>query len=64
MEFTHPEEQEQEVGEGCKRLIKNAITCWNYLYLSQKISELIGPESAGDPIPGHRKRLGRVQAGY
>jgi len=33
------------VAEGCKRLIKNAITCWNYLYLSQKISEVIGPEA-------------------
>ena len=31
-----------EVAEGCKRLIKNAITCWNYLYLSQKISETMG----------------------
>ena len=45
MKFTQPEKQEQEVAEGCKRLIKNAITCWNYLYLSQKISELIGPEA-------------------
>ena len=34
-----------EVAEGCKRLIKNAITCWNYLYLSQKISEVVGPEA-------------------
>ena len=30
-EFTQAEKQEQEVAEGCKRLIKNAITCWNYL---------------------------------
>src|SRR6202030_4713611 len=44
-EFTQAEKQEQEVAEGCKRLIKNAITCWNYLYLSQKISEDIGPEA-------------------
>jgi TnpA family transposase len=43
-EFTQAEKQEQEVAEGCKRLIKNAITCWNYLYLSQKISEVIGSE--------------------
>jgi hypothetical protein len=26
-EFTQAEKQEQEVAEGCKRLIKNAITC-------------------------------------
>ena len=25
--------------EGCRRLIKNAIICWNYLYLTQKIAE-------------------------
>jgi hypothetical protein len=44
-EFTQAGKAEQEVAEGCKRLIKNAITCWNYLYLSQKISEVIGPEA-------------------
>ena len=44
-EFTQADKQEQEVAEGCKRLIKNAITCWNYLYLSQKISETMGPEA-------------------
>ena len=44
-EFTQPDKQEQEVAEGCKRLIKNAITCWNYLYLSQKINETTGPEA-------------------
>jgi TnpA family transposase len=41
-EFPQADKQEQEVAEGCKRLIKNAITCWNYLYLSQKISETMG----------------------
>jgi TnpA family transposase len=49
-EFTQAEKQEQEVAEGCKRLIKNAITCWNYLYLSQKISETMGPEAAIFPL--------------
>ncbi len=44
-EFTQADKQEQEVAEGCKRLTKNAITCWNYLYLSQKISETMGPEA-------------------
>jgi hypothetical protein len=27
------------MAEGCRRLIKNAIICWNYLYLTQKIAE-------------------------
>lgn len=38
-EFLHAEKQEQELAEGCKRLIKNCIVCWNYLYLSQKLAE-------------------------
>jgi hypothetical protein len=38
-EFIPVEKQEQETAEGCKRLIKNCITCWNYLYLSQKLAE-------------------------
>jgi hypothetical protein len=29
--------EEQNIAEGCRRLIENAIICWNYLYLSQKI---------------------------
>jgi Tn3 transposase DDE domain len=36
-EFLYGEKVEQEIAEGCRRLIKNAIICWNYLYLSQKI---------------------------
>jgi hypothetical protein len=28
----------------CKRLIKNCIICWNYLYLSQKLAEMDDPE--------------------
>lgn len=36
-EFVQGEKEEQEVAEGCKRLIKNCIICWNYLYLSQKL---------------------------
>jgi TnpA family transposase len=38
-EFLHGEKVEQEIAEGCRRLIKNAIICWNYLFLSQKIAE-------------------------
>ena len=38
-EFIQAEKQEQEIAEGCKRLIKNCIVCWNYLYLSQKLAE-------------------------
>lgn len=37
-EFMHSEKEDQEIAESCNRLIKNAIICWNYLYLSQKLS--------------------------
>jgi hypothetical protein len=29
--------------EACKRLIKNCIICWNYLYLSQKLAQIDDP---------------------
>ena len=35
-EFLQAEKEDQEMAEACKRLIKNCIICWNYLYLSQK----------------------------
>lgn len=38
-EFLQAEKHEQELAEGCKRLIKNCLVCWNYLYLSQKLME-------------------------
>jgi TnpA family transposase len=39
-EFLQAEKEDQELEEACKRLIKNCITCWNYLYLSQKLEEI------------------------
>jgi len=38
-EFLHGEKVEQQIAEGGRRLIKNAILCWNYLYLTQKIAQ-------------------------
>lgn len=32
---------EQELAESCKRLIENSIICWNYIYLSQKLSDIL-----------------------
>lgn len=37
-EFTQSEKEDQEIAEGCRRLIKNAIVCWNYLYLSRELA--------------------------
>lgn len=37
-EFTQAEKEDQEIAESCRRLIKNAIVCWNYLYLSRELA--------------------------
>ena len=42
-EFLQAEKEDQEMAEACKRLIKNSIICWNYLYLSQKLAEIEDP---------------------
>lgn len=39
-----PTRQEQLVAESCKRLIKNAIICWNYLYLTRCIHHVTNPK--------------------
>ena len=39
-EFLQAEKEDQEMAEACKRLIKNCIICWNYLYLSQRLEEI------------------------
>ena len=43
-EFTQGDKEEQEIAEACNRLIKNAIICWNYLYLSQKLVRMKEPD--------------------
>jgi hypothetical protein len=37
-EFIQSEKEDQEIAEGCRRLIKNALICWNYLYLAQQLA--------------------------
>ena len=34
----YAEKSDQEIAEGCNRLIRNSIICWKYLYLTQKIT--------------------------
>ena len=36
-EFIQSEKEDQEIAEGCRRLIKNAIICWNYLFLTRAL---------------------------
>jgi len=38
-EFQLSTKEEQLIADGCKRLIENAIICWNYMYLSKKIND-------------------------
>ena len=33
----HAEREEQEIAEGCNRLIENSIICWNYLNLTKEL---------------------------
>lgn len=49
-EFMQGEKEEQEITAGCRRLIKNAIICWNYLYLSQLIGEAQTEEKRNDLV--------------
>lgn len=36
--FLQGDKEDQNIAEGCRRLIKNTIMCWNYLYLSKKLA--------------------------
>ena len=38
-EFIQGIKEEQEIAEACNRLIKNAIICWNYMYLTKKLKD-------------------------
>jgi TnpA family transposase len=54
-EFLQGEKAEQEIAESCRRLIKNAIVCWNYLYLSQRILNETDEERRQDLITTIRR---------
>jgi TnpA family transposase len=43
-EIIQATKEEQQKAEACKRLIQNAIICWNYLYLSKKIIDEQNPQ--------------------
>ena len=45
-EFLQAEKEDQEMAEACKRLIKNCIVCWNYLYHGQS-SAAVGVQGMG-----------------
>ncbi len=41
----HAEKEAQEIAEGCNRLIRNSIICWNYLYLTRELEAARSPEA-------------------
>ena len=41
----HAEKEAQEIAEGCNRLIRNSIICWNYLYLARQLEAARTPEA-------------------
>lgn len=43
-EFKVETKEEQEIAVGCRHLIQNAIVLWNYLFISEKLSEIIEQE--------------------
>jgi TnpA family transposase len=53
-EFIQGAKEDQEIAEGCRRLIKNAIVCWNYLYLSRELDALDDAERKADLIDAIR----------
>lgn len=57
-EFLQAEKEDQEMAEACKRLVKNCIICWNYLYLSQKLEEIKDTASRESPSRCRGPRLG------
>jgi TnpA family transposase len=53
-EFIQSEKEDQEIAEGCRRLIKNAIVCWNYLYLSHELAAEENEERRSDLLEAIR----------
>jgi TnpA family transposase len=43
-EFVQSEKEDQEIAESCRRLIKNVIICWNYLFLARALEQETDPE--------------------
>lgn len=53
-EFIQSEKEDQEIAEACRRLIKNAAICWNYLYLSQELASENNEERRAELIEAIR----------
>jgi TnpA family transposase len=38
-EYTQTLKEDQQIAETCKRLLKNVVVCWNFMYLSKRLSQ-------------------------
>lgn len=52
--FLQGEKEDQDIAEGCRRLIKNAVICWNYTYLHREINSENNEERKKELIDGIR----------
>lgn len=40
-EYTQTLKEDQETAETCKRLLKNIVVCWNFMYLSNRLARAV-----------------------
>jgi len=56
-EFMVGTKEEQDIASACKRLIQNAIICWNYMYMSQMIVDSKDSEERERLIENMRQKM-------
>jgi hypothetical protein len=42
-DYIQTEKDDQELAECCKRILKNVVVCWNFMYVSQKLARAVNP---------------------
>jgi hypothetical protein len=42
-DYTQTLKEDQELAECCKRILKNVVVCWNFMYVSQKLARAVNP---------------------
>jgi hypothetical protein len=54
-EFAYAHQEDEQVAQACNRLIKNAVICWNYLYLEMRLrsAEPVQRVDLLEPIKAH-----------
>ena len=47
---------EQQIADACKNLIKNAVICWNYLYLTRQVQQVKTPKQREELIKAAKQK--------